>query len=221
MESLDYEFIRWSIDARKSIQAAILNLTQCADGPMRGGKNAERFTELTGVAFSLWRAAFLASMGTTPLVDDRMPDSTDKKSQAKVDHAADLLRTILASNTVSFADDRRTQSWMAEFYIDNASMRLMRYIEKHGPEFIKAPVERFINYAREHQVPTGLVASAHAWTIIFACFNEVLDALVSDMKRKNLVTVNVLDNSNYKFRPRPATLEDLFLEAHVETGEKP
>lgn len=203
MDKIDYEFIRWSVDARKVIQLAILNLSHSAERPnaMHNEPLGSRYIELAAVAFSLWRAAFLASMGAPPLTNT----SGEGKSEAKVDHAATLLKTILASNAVTFADDRRAQSWMGEYYLDNASMRLRRYVNKHVP-MVHADVRRLIEYVDEQQVPASFVSSAFAWNIIFSAFARLLSQFLEDMSVDPLVKIVPLDNADYKFKPRPASL---------------
>jgi hypothetical protein len=220
-DKLDVELIRWSIDARKAIQSAILNLATCHIQPnsLRAGQNAERFSALTGVAFSLWRAAFLASMETRPRLDERAPDSKETKSVAQTDHAADLLKTILASNAVGFGDDRRTDSWMGQYYIDNAAYRLSRYLEKSGPDMVPALVRRFKGYHAETQVPVDFASSAFAWMIIYAPFVLMLSDLMRDCGKSEVVEMNALATTDYKFVPRSVKFGEITSSATAELSK--
>jgi hypothetical protein len=220
-DKIDIELIRWSIDARKAIQSAILNLATCHTLPssLGAGYNADRFSALAGLAFSLWRAAFLASMETRPRLDERAPDSKEPKSVAQTDHAADLLRTILASNAVGFGDDRRTDSWMGQYYIDNAAYRLSRYLDKWGPEMVPMYVQRFRSYHGEIQVPVDFASSAFAWMIIYAPFVLMLSQLMLDCKKSDVVEMKVLETTDYKFVPRSAKLGDIISNATAELSK--
>jgi hypothetical protein len=220
-EELDIEFVRWSLDARKGIQSAILNLVTCHSAPnsLAAGQHALRFSALTGVAFSLWRAAFLASMETRPRLDERLPGS-DKKSKAQTDHAADLLRTILASNAVGFGDDRRTESWMGQYYIDNAGFRVAHYLDHWGPEVVPAHIQRFNEYWAEQVVPTDYAASALAWMVIYAPFVSLIADLMKSMNKPLVTEMDMLETGAYRFKPRPVRLDNITLDSTATVGPK-
>jgi hypothetical protein len=209
-ETLDVPFILWSIDARNAIQVAILNLQKC--GPAQGisaGTNPTRFSELTGVGFSLWRAAFLASMATSPQTSGQ----SGKKGDSKVEHAHDLLCTVLASNAVLFGDDRRTRYWMCEYYIDNAAYRVSRLIGQISGESLPPHVHRFHNFWSGSQVDPDYVASARAWMVIFETFTWLVERLMTDLRLTKIAPMKPLDPSDYQFTPKPASLGDFMLDA--------
>lgn len=209
-EDLDVPFILWSIDARNAIQVAILNLQKC--GPAQGisrGNNPTRFTELTGVAFSLWRAAFLASLATSPQTSGQ----TGKKGDSKVEHAHDLLCTVLASNAVLFGDDKRTRYWMCEYYIDNAAYRIARLVDEVSEESLPTHVHRFHGFWSGSQVDPDYVASARAWMIIFETFKWLVERLMTDIQLTEVAPIRCLDPSDYQFTPKPASLGDFLLDA--------
>jgi hypothetical protein len=220
-EQLDVELIWWSIDARRGIQSAILNLARCQTNALRAGDNAERFSELSGIAFSLWRAAFLSSMGSRPRLGERtssdVPQNGGKEvSSSQTDHAAELLRVIVASNAVGFADDRRTQYWMGQYYIDNAGYRADHYIERWGPQTEPAYFQRFRELWHEKQVPADFAASAAAWMIIYAPFVDLLLQFMSEVGIKPVSEFQRLETSAYKFIPRPASLGDFFTDSNPQ-----
>ena len=65
---------------------------------------------LLGVAFSLWRAAFL--------IEGDRPLSTMNK------HAKYFLGLLLWDNAINYLQDRRTRAWTGGYYLNNANFRL-------------------------------------------------------------------------------------------------
>jgi hypothetical protein len=209
-ENLDVPFLLWSIDARNAIQTAVLNLQQCGLAQGIGvGTNPTRFGELTGIGFSLWRAAFLASMAISP----QTAGESGKKGDSKVEHAHDLLCTVLSSNSVLFGDDRRTKYWMCEYYIDNAAYRVSRLISQISGESLPAHVHRFHNFWSGSQVDPDYVASARAWMIIFETFTWLVERLIGDLRLTNVAPMKPLDPADYQFKPKPASLDAFMSDA--------
>ena len=66
--------------------------------------------DLTGIAFSLWRAAFLA----------------DKKGKRDMifAHGVDFLEKVIESNAISFATDMNSNEWTFNYYTKNARSSL-------------------------------------------------------------------------------------------------
>jgi hypothetical protein len=218
-EQLDVELSRWSIDARFVIQSTILNLARCQTPALRAGQNALRFSELAGIAFSLWRAAFLSSMGSRPRLDERFPSEKEGKNElppSQTDHAAELLRKILASNSVGFPDDRATQYWMGQYYIDNAGYRTDHYIEQWAPDPVPAHFQRFRNFWHETQVPADFAASALAWMLIYTPFVDLVRQFMADVGIEVVGELKPLDSGNYKFVPRPARLDDIVTDSNPQ-----
>jgi len=70
----------------------------------------EAAQELTGVAFSLWRAVFLSD--TTGEFEDQFADL--KK----------FLVGLISDNTVLYNTDKNARNWSFRYYLDNAVLRL-------------------------------------------------------------------------------------------------
>jgi hypothetical protein len=68
--------------------------------------------ELTGVAFSLWRAVFLSD--TTGEYKDQLADLRK------------FLVSLIADNTVLYVTDKNARNWSFRYYLDNALLRLRR-----------------------------------------------------------------------------------------------
>jgi len=66
--------------------------------------------DLAAIAFSLWRAVFLADRrGTT---------------EAKMADAKDFVEKMLTDNAIAFTQDRTAREWTFSYYTDNAWYRL-------------------------------------------------------------------------------------------------
>lgn len=75
-------------------------------------RDTQVFSMLVGVAFSLWRAAFLAEMPTRT-----WPEALRDAQQ--------LLGTVLSTNTIAFGTEHSLQGWTGGYYLNNAKLRLM------------------------------------------------------------------------------------------------
>jgi hypothetical protein len=183
----------------------MLNLVTCyKTSDLNSGDRAARFGMLTGIAFSLWRAAFLASLGVRPYLDAGVPVE-NKPSQAA--HAVELLRTVLATNTVSFAVDQKTQYWMGQYYIDNAAYRLDEYMRSWPEGGHPIPMQRFNRFWSETQLAADYVESARAWMLIFKPFADLVRAFMAEMNVQPISKMDAPEAGDYHFEPHPASLE--------------
>lgn len=108
-------YINWAIDARARSQRLLLALysnTEYRGADPETSRDARVFSLLVGVAFSLWRAAFLA-------------DAPTRTGTEALAHAYDLLGEVLKSNTIAFSTDQRLQGWTGGYYLNNAKLRLV------------------------------------------------------------------------------------------------
>jgi hypothetical protein len=140
---------------------------------------------------------------------------TNKETESHTKHAADLLKTVLASNAVTFGDDRRTQYWMGQYYIDNAAYRLDYYFTRWCKEGAPQHVEQFLSMWRGEIVPSDYASTAFVWMVIFEPFIFYVEELLAEIGAKPVVSVLPLVSSEYKFVPRAATLEDFFVDAKL------
>jgi hypothetical protein len=214
---IDSEFVRWSLDARSAIQNASLNLINCYALPgLQGGDRAKRFGRLTGVAFSLWRAAFLAGLERQPYVNNQ-PSSEPEASQAE--HAQELLRALLETNTVSFSVDQKTRYWMGHYYIHNAAYRLDEYVRKWPDCDDPHAVQRFKAFWIGSQIPPDYLSSARGWMLIFKPFSSLVDALLHEMGIAQVTVVVSPEANAYMFKDHPATL-DSFYETDLDSSAR-
>jgi hypothetical protein len=99
------------IDGRAKNQKVTLELYELFNldaNKLRGFAND--LQELAGIAFSLWRAVFLA---------DREGTVAQKNADAK-----EFIGKMLTDNTIAFAQDRAFREWTFNYYLDNALLRL-------------------------------------------------------------------------------------------------
>lgn len=107
----------WSLPRRGDVQTETFRLYRLM-GISTTNAIGRRRRVLAGVAFSLWRAVFLAH---------RTGATEQKNAEAKA-----FLQKILTSNAITFGDDRVTQEWTFRFYMDSARLRLEE-LQKHWP----------------------------------------------------------------------------------------
>jgi hypothetical protein len=105
----------WVIDGRAKNQRAALDLYEMVKNHTPRIRKLGLLADvqnLAAVAFSLWRAVFLA---------DRKG-----KIEAKLADAEYFLGKMLTDNAIAFTQDRTAREWTFNYYIDNAWYRLDR-----------------------------------------------------------------------------------------------
>jgi len=109
-EAKNIEHLAWAIKSRRRIQSATLQLYELMLSQSATTEQRKQMLELAAVAFSLWRAAFLA----------------DRKAgtEARTVHAREFVLKMLTDNSIAFAQDRAGRNWTFSYYIDNAYHRL-------------------------------------------------------------------------------------------------
>ncbi|MBV9990153.1 MAG: hypothetical protein JOZ72_02585 [Alphaproteobacteria bacterium] len=101
--------LRWLIERRGEnnvVGLKLLTLFENYGELINKRPHAVRAQMLVGVAFSLWRAAFLSE--------------TQGNIEGKVKDAENFLRKMLADNTIGFSHDMELREWSASYYIQNA-----------------------------------------------------------------------------------------------------
>lgn len=115
-------FLEWSIEARHTIQAQSLDLLRLmnAYGPEATSNQKRNMRRLIGVAFALWRGAFLA----------------DRKAKLKPSFIASqaFLKKVLDDNTVTFSFDFQNRDWTFRFYADAAYFNFAKLPEELRPK---------------------------------------------------------------------------------------
>jgi len=113
-ETIDPEHIEWLVENRAKNQKTAAKLFKLLDehsDEIRKRNLVWAATALVGVAFSLWRAAFLA-------------DKRGTKREITLNAAKDFLGGMLRDNVIAFSQDRRNREWTFNYYIQNALDRL-------------------------------------------------------------------------------------------------
>jgi hypothetical protein len=121
-EPIRTERLNWAIEARARSQRLLLALYTFGEQRGYGSPDSAEagvFSTLVGVAFSLWRAAFLADVPTRT-----WPEA--------LRDAQELLSTVLATNAVTFGTEHKLQGWTAGYYLRNAKLRLQEAVEGRG-----------------------------------------------------------------------------------------
>ncbi|HUJ03563.1 MAG TPA: hypothetical protein VLW75_08005 [Rhizomicrobium sp.] len=108
----DDKHLSWLVKSRADNQALSLKLLKLlreherrlGDVDVLGYDGAVVGQMLVSIAFSLWRAAFLA---------DRDPNSG-------CTHAIEFLEKLILDNTINYTQDRNARDWTWAFYMSNA-----------------------------------------------------------------------------------------------------
>jgi hypothetical protein len=105
--------LAWAIAARERSQRLLLALYDFGqqNSELTERPKTEVFSLLVGVAFSLWRAAFLTDMPTR-----EWPEA--------LRDARKLLKTVLSTNAIGFSTEHNLQGWMGGYYLQNVKLRL-------------------------------------------------------------------------------------------------
>ncbi len=110
---LDLDHLAWAIESRARNQRSslrLLRLFRTYEHFWKTQDLSKATQDLIGVAFSLWRAAFLA---------DKVA-----KREAVFSHGIDFLEKIIDSNSISFATDKASNEWTFNYYAKSARMSL-------------------------------------------------------------------------------------------------
>ncbi|HWU54093.1 MAG TPA: hypothetical protein VN175_01245 [Rhizomicrobium sp.] len=113
----DEKHLKWLIEARAENQRSALELLELCRTHEKKLKDHKLFPDydasvvaqvLISIAFSLWRAAFLADI-------DRSKG---------VDHAISFLDKLLVDNAINYTQDRGARAWTWAYYMTNAAAHL-------------------------------------------------------------------------------------------------
>ncbi len=101
------------VNRRNAIATFLLSLyeSRASGGKCLGADRMHSFHLLVGVAFSLWRAAFLLR-----------PDRQLRSVSTAADH---FLHTLCRDNSINYAQDRDNCHWTVGYYLNNAYLRLV------------------------------------------------------------------------------------------------
>ncbi|HEY2011757.1 MAG TPA: hypothetical protein VGH23_22395 [Rhizomicrobium sp.] len=115
-DQLDIEHLTWLVESRAKNQKAslkLLSLFRSYSTEIKSSRPALIAQKLVAVAFSLWRAAFLA----------------DKKNQDGLEHADIFLEKMIVDNAINYPQDRTARAWSFSYYISNARHHLKQLAE--------------------------------------------------------------------------------------------
>jgi hypothetical protein len=112
---LRIEDLEWAVNSRHKNQQCALGLYKLLEEyeDKRGWSEDNSFIarSLVGIAFSLWRAAFLG--------DKKVGTNKESRKKAKA-----YLGKVIQDNAISFPQDRDHKEWTYDYYIENAYLRL-------------------------------------------------------------------------------------------------
>jgi hypothetical protein len=156
--------LKWLIEQRGQNNVTALRLLTLFENHKDAIKKAPYASyaqNLVGVAFSLWRAAFLSeTKGTVAM---------------KSSDAERFLRKMLTDNNIAFSQDMEMREWSVNYYIYNARFRLEELVDKWGPE---AKIPRF--------VPTKKSGKRHSkgrWGLAHDAFDKAVSHLEALLKK--------------------------------------
>ena len=158
--------LEWLVDSRNEVQSLLLSLhRKLLELDHRSGMQGSLILILVGCAFSLWRAVFLTE--------------AQRPKKAMYQHAEAFLRELIADNAINYVRDKRTRSWSAGYYLNNAFFRLAEAykmmdtidpIDSAGREM----VEQWLQKLRVGSSPRSLRVD---WETAFDACEELLLAI--------------------------------------------
>lgn len=101
---------------------------------------------MLAIAFSLWRAAFLA-------------DKTGKRSKV-FDHGREFLAKVIEDNAIAYVQDKTSREWTFNYYTGNA---------RNSLEFLARYWQGFPGYVRATRKP------AERWDYCQSLFEQAVD----------------------------------------------
>lgn len=123
------ERLAWAIEARESSQRLLLALyefgQQIDDSTER--PKTEIFSLLVGVAFSLWRGAFLT-------------DKPTREWPNVLRNAQELLQKALSTNAIAFGTEHELQGWTGGYYLTNAKLRLQEALQARPEDLARVKI---------------------------------------------------------------------------------
>lgn len=112
------EHLEWAIHSRAKNQRCslrLLALLKKYEDTWKTKKFSRAAQDLIAVAFSLWRAAFLA-------------DKTSKRADV-FNHGRDFLEKVIEDNAISYPQDKNSREWTFNYYTRNARASLQQLAE--------------------------------------------------------------------------------------------
>jgi hypothetical protein len=114
--------LEWSVSSRRKNQECTLGLYKLLGKyeDKKGWSKDNSFIarSLVGIAFSLWRAAFLG--------DKKVGTNMESRKKATA-----FLGKVIQDNAITFSQDRDHKEWTYDYYIENAYLRLRHLYSQH------------------------------------------------------------------------------------------
>jgi hypothetical protein len=141
-KEVNLEHLEWAIQSRAKNQKSCLKLLVLLENHAdfwNAKKASKAAQDLIAVAFSLWRAAFLA-------------EKSGKRSEVFA-HGRDLLEKVIEDNAISYLQDKNSREWTFNYYTKNArsSLTLLSKYWEEVPSYkgmARSPKERW-DYCQE------------------------------------------------------------------------
>lgn len=131
--------LKWLVENRSANQRATLELfaalTQNESIISSNAVYAQVSLELSGIAFSLWRAVFLS-------------DLTEETEEQMVDVKA-FLGALISNNSIGYPQDRSAKEWTFTYYLTDARFRLQSLASRPPPIIDLTDVEQEAGSAKE------------------------------------------------------------------------
>jgi ribosome-associated translation inhibitor RaiA len=152
--------LSWVIEGRANNQRVALRLFEIFDR-YQDQLKTRHFSaqDLVSVAFSLWRAVFLA---------DRTGKMDLKDKQAK-----EFLAKMLTDNAIAYVQDRSAREWSFNYYTGNARFRL----DKLGDRW-RSVKDLLIPLSQK-----GVKSARGRWDTLHMAFEEAVHCLEADLEK--------------------------------------
>jgi hypothetical protein len=139
-DDLDLEHLEWLVHSRSEnqrVSIALLKLLIKHREKLEGDLDPRVIaTEFVAIAFSLWRAVFLA---------DKIGSE-----ESLLQQATHYLGRIISDNAIGYQQDRSAREWAFNYYITSIHFRLEE-MSKIEPKIVSSTVDYFKSTSRKSQ----------------------------------------------------------------------
>jgi len=153
------EHLEWAVGSRYKIQLCslrLLTLFTVYEAKWKTQSYARAAQDLIAVAFSLWRAAFLAEK--------------ESKREVVFTDGVTFLQTMIETNSIAFGQDRASNEWTFNYYARNARYAL-QVLEKYWPE----QVSKYVG---------GALKATDRWDYCHGLLDEAVTKFDEHMREK-------------------------------------
>ena len=164
MAKSEIEDMEWVVKHRSKVQELLFEIYKRSIRSGNGKKEAAILQLLVGIAYSLWRAVFLA---------DTLREPKDVSKNAKA-----FLRLLIKDNAIAYSQESNNRQWTVGYYLNNAYFRLqIAHAKLKQKTALGNAVNEFIHKQESHNEPAH--ALQQQWETAYEASIEIFNVLTT------------------------------------------